>query len=185
MTREPWQSFLTCDRYAVTNSNEPHDGWLLVGEFLKSENISLGDAAAPLQKALTEHRLVHAFQIVAAVLCTCSADSPYCVIEDWRGRPCDGCGFTASEDTSFYCEPCDQSICDDCFSGCRDCGESMCLSCLSSCEICGDRNCPDCLNLCDGCAELARTGCLDNELCPSCLEGSENEELENEGEEIE
>ncbi len=157
----------------------------VVHPHVSAGHLCLGDATAPLRKATTEHRLADAFQIVAAVLRTYSADSPFCAIENWNGRPCDDCGFIANEDTSFYCEPCDKNFCEDCFSRCRDCGESMCLSCLSSCEICGDRICEDCQSLCDGCGEVACTGCLENELCPSCLEDRENEEIENDDEEIE
>ncbi|GJM26218.1 MAG: hypothetical protein DHS20C16_26330 [Phycisphaerae bacterium] len=155
---------------------------LIVHPHVNDGRVCLGDATEPSRKALREHRFADAFQIVAAVLRTYGSDSPYCAIESWNGRPCDDCGFIASEDSSFFCEPCDKSFCDDCIGGCRDCGESMCLGCLSSCAICDDRICVDCQRFCDGCGELACAGCLENELCPSCLEDSENEEIENDAE---
>ena len=155
---------------------------LIVHPHVNDGRVCLGDATEPLRKALREHRIADAFQIVAAVLRTYGSDSPYCAIESWNGRACDDCGVIASEDASFYCELCDKCFCDDCIGGCRDCGESMCLGCLSSCAICDDRICADCQSFCDGCGELACASCLENELCPSCLEDSEKEEIENDAE---
>ncbi|MCA9049968.1 MAG: hypothetical protein KDA89_14630 [Planctomycetaceae bacterium] len=158
---------------------------LITHPHVNDGRVCLGNASEPFRMALRDHRIADAFQLVAAVLRTYGANSPYCTIDNWDGRPCDDCGDLAGADNCYYCEPCDRHFCEDCFSACGGCGEPLCLGCLACCAMCDDRVCDNCRRVCSHCGELACSGCIEDELCPTCVEDSQNEETEDDEEEVE
>ena len=157
---------------------------LIVHPHVSDERVCLGDATGPLQAALRQSRFADAFHIVAAVLRTYNDGSPYCALDVWHGRTCEDCGAVSHDDNSYFCEHCEQHFCDECYSGCVVCNESSCVSCLASCEMCDERVCCGCLQSCSRCGESACASCLEEELCSSCLEEINEEEIEDDEEEI-
>ncbi len=157
---------------------------LIVHPHVNDERVCLGDAAGPLQTAARQGRFADVFQIAAAVLRTYNTGSPYCALDIWHGRTCEDCGAVSHDDNSYFCEHCEQHFCDECYSGCVVCNESSCASCLASCEMCDERVCCGCLQSCSHCGESACALCLEEELCPSCLEEVNEEEIEDDEEEI-
>ena len=157
---------------------------LIVHPHVSDERVCLGDATGLLQTAVRQSRFADAFQIAAAVLRTYNDGSPYCALDVWHGRTCEDCGVVSHDDNSYFCEHCEQHFCDECYSGCVVCHESSCVSCLASCGMCDERVCCSCLQSCIRCGESACASCLEEELCPSCLEEVNDEEIEDDEEEI-
>ncbi|HNO80094.1 MAG TPA: hypothetical protein PKN33_18760 [Phycisphaerae bacterium] len=173
-----------CLRVLALDPNPCAADELIVHPHVSDDRLCLGDATGPLQAALRQCRFADAFQIAAAVLRTYNDGSPYCTLDVWHGRTCEDCGVVSHDDNSYFCEHCEQHFCDECYSGCVVCHESSCASCLASCEMCDERVCCSCLQSCSHCGESACASCLEEELCQSCLEEVNEEEIEDDEEEI-
>ena len=147
---------------------------------VSDEHLCTGDASAPIQTALSNGRICDVFMLIRSVLVTYNPSSPYVSLDDWEGVSCYECGYTASEDSSFYCEACENSFCDECMSYCRSCDTSLCQSCLTSCQFCEEPCCEECLQSCSECDEPVCSSCIEDNLCPTCKEEKENQPDENE-----
>ena len=135
---------------------------------VQSEQVCEGDAGVPLRLALAEGRLADFFLIVANLLNTYNASSPYVAMPDWYGVACSDCDTHIDEDERSSCEQCyrtcgdcDGILCSGCISMCTGCQSDYCSSCLKSCRECNARICPDCRDK--------------QERCETCHDASENE----------
>ena len=127
---------------------------------VKNRHLCAGDAMIPLEKALSQGRLVDAFCLLRSVLETYNAGSAYVALEDWGGISCWNCGDVASEDDRYICECCDHDVCSECTSSCKECDRVYCSSCQTRCDECNEACCNRCLKTSD-CSELR--------CCAECL----------------
>jgi hypothetical protein len=96
---------------------------------VKDERLCTGEAATPIQQALTDGRVCDLFLLIRSVLQTYNADSPFISLAKWDGRSCHDCGYTMDDEESNWCDGCENDFCSECFSYCR--------GCLSDCAMCG------------------------------------------------
>ncbi len=150
---------------------------------VNSGDLCAGDAAGPIDRALTEGRISDAFVLIRSVLTTYNPRSAYVQLSEWDGLICGDCGRRADRDTSSYCAGCESDLCDGCALCCRSCDETRCTGCLSPCEGCDDDCCSRCLeeltsgkSVCSGCRAIC-SGCdtavlqsdlNDDSLCVTC-----------------
>jgi len=161
---------------ASTNENVTHP-------HVSDQYLCMGDAQAPMQQALLNGRLCDFFLMARAVLENYNPSSPYVSLSDWEGICCYACGYTVCEEDTYYCEQCEETFCQECMGYCDCCQRSYCQGCLTECPVCGESRCEDCMVKCSACGEPVCKSCLEDELCPSCKEESENtDEDESESE---
>lgn len=138
-----------------------------------------GDGRAAIRQALVQGRLLDFFQLVANLLRTYNAESPFVELALWHGEDCSDCGETVTPEYRFLCERCEDAICSDCQTTCGDCECSFCNSCISKCPNCLDAYCGRCLTGCSACTRVVCSECLDEqERCPDCHEEELPEELD-------
>lgn len=150
-----------------------------------------GDAAVPIERALSEGRISDAFILIRSVLTNYNSRSPYVRLDAWDGFTCSDCGESMNREESSFCHRCERDLCETCSSYCRSCDETRCGSCLTACSNCGDYCCSSCLeeiatgeSLCGNCrsvcsncpAVVAYSDLDDDGLCPPCAEEADNEE---------
>jgi hypothetical protein len=148
-----------------------------------------GDAAAPMERALSEGRISDAFLVVRSVLTTYNPRSPFVSLSEWNGMTCRDCGARMDREESSYCRGCEADLCEPCQSSCRNCDETRCGDCLSACSGCRDLCCSNCLEdtetgqslcsscraLCGGCSKVMLQSDLnDDGRCPACADTEES-----------
>jgi hypothetical protein len=140
-----------------------------------------GEATLPIRLALTQGRLFDAFMLVAGVLRTYNAQSPYVSLDHWNGSPCPECGDSCDDDDTRYCESCDRYLCENCSGCCEVCDASCCRSCLERDPVSGTSCCPSCRHTCRTCERVVDPDSFDSEteLCPQCLAKQEAEQPTN------
>ena len=145
---------------------------------VSDERLCAGDGHSAIKEALASGRICDFFHLVAAVLNTYSQDSPFVRLDEWNGRPCYDCGYAMDEDNCYFCASCENDICEDCSACCQACDSIFCRGCLTGCSCCDDLYCHPCLNPCRECGEFCCPSCLEGELCVSCRENQEPEDME-------
>lgn len=155
---------------------------------VEDEDLCEGDGRVPIRRALQEGRLCDFFMIVANLLRTYNASSPYVSLDNWRGVECSDCGGTCCDDDRWTCEKCEATVCSDCYFRCRGCDGVFCHECVTSCEECDEKYCDGCGRHCTVCRHEFCNSCLDNQQrCSNCHEArtiTDDEETEppaNEG----
>jgi hypothetical protein len=142
-----------------------------------SNYICLGDAQAPVNKAMAEGRFVDVFQMAEAVLINYAPDSVYAEISQWfepESSSDDICSNCASTHCLENCTGCDNLICEDCSRCCAHCEDKYgCSNCLMRCS-CRKVACNDCQIVCDGCNAVRCPACVtvtagDANLCTNCV----------------
>lgn len=151
---------------------------------VSNEQICEGEGAVSIKKALEQGRFCDFFSMVESILKVYNPDSPYVSIDQWQGICCYECGFLMCEHEVYYCEFCDHDFCSECTVFCPCCEEvTACLACSVQCNSCGDTVCPECHRQCEECGETFCVRCIENGLCPNCLEERKVEdETENKSE---
>jgi hypothetical protein len=119
-----------------------------------------GDARVPIRHALQQGRLFDFFTIVASVLRTYNASSPYVALEDWEGQRCADCGDSFLEDELSNCQNCSTAVCGDCYTVCESCNDVCCSECHTSCDGCIEAHCLSCMQ---------SSSHINQSLCPACL----------------
>ena len=142
---------------------------------VQDDAVCEGEGQQPIRRALREVRLLDFFVIVANLLRTYNAESPYVALEDWYGVECTDCGRSADEDARWTCEACQTNVCGECVVNCADCDGGMCHDCVAPCGGCGEQHCNRCLGRCSHCREEHCESCLDDHE-RHCHEQSEQED---------
>ena len=119
-----------------------------------------GEGKYAIRQALEQARLLDFFTLVAGVLRTYNAESPFVELALWRGVSCDDCGAVVDEGDAYRCQACEDTICGGCESCCARCEESHCASCIRSCPDCEEVACQSCLKPCGDCGRRVCTNCL-------------------------
>jgi hypothetical protein len=138
-----------------------------------------GEATGPIRVALLQGRISDAFLLVAGVLRTYNAESPYVSLDQWQGAACPECGGSVRRsDELCFCEGCNRDVCDDCTSRCAICEDSYGSSCLEWDPVSDRSCCPHCRQTCQTCNRIVDTDTFDDSsgLCPQCLEAASEEE---------
>lgn len=143
---------------------------------VQADTLCEGEGKIPLKRALTEGRLCDFFLLIQQVLQTYNSGSAYVSLCRWFNVVCADCGDSVSREDVCSCTVCEHSICDCCLHRCSNCGEILCASCTDKCNSCDETYCRDCLSTCDTCCECFCRSCLCSEICPACLEESEEED---------
>lgn len=152
---------------------------------VSDDRLCTGESTLLITAALMEGRLADFFLIVRGLLQTYNPDSPYVPLDSWSGTTCNECGQRVHEDDRYFCEICNCDVCDGCSGRCNSCDESACLGCLTNCKHCEEYHCQNCTKRCAECNEPCCVGCLDEELCPACVEDKENQDNDEEQEQAE
>jgi len=142
---------------------------------VQHESVCEGDGSAAVNSALQQGRLLDFFTIVANLLRTYNASSPYVSLSSWNGVECADCGILASDDDSCRCDECETAICIPCNRECTDCHRAMCSECVSSCTGCDESHCDSCLKICSACNDDYCNSCLEEEMCRGCHDDNEHE----------
>jgi len=146
---------------------------------VQSESLCEGDGSQPLRAALETGRLFDFFTLVANILRTYNAASPYIALKDWDGISCSECGCLMDADEWCSCAVCSTAFCNDCRTVCLDCEDDFCVGCMKCCASCEEYFCKYCLQLCRGCCQEICGGCThENERCDKCYECESNKEAE-------
>ncbi len=147
---------------------------------VQDEAVCEGDGHLPIRKSLEQGRLLDFFTIVANLLRTYNAGSPYVSLSDWYGVECADCGSTVSDDERWTCELCGAYVCGDCYVSCPGCDGLFCGACVTRCAGCEENHCGACMKQCAGCRTELCPGCLEeNERCSDCHD-QETEETNEE-----
>ena len=135
-----------------------------------------GEGRQAIRQAMQQGRLFDFFTLIASVLRSYNAESPYVELALWQGSVCADCGAVVDEEESYSCQKCGMTVCGNCESLCGGCEESYCSDCITSCARCESSFCHRCLKPCDNCQERVCADCLDeHERCPNCHEDESNE----------
>jgi hypothetical protein len=143
---------------------------------VSGERLCEGEGYASIRAALEQGRICDFFAIVRGILNTYSPDSPYVSLSEWEGEACYECGYTVDSENSYYCGFCDHTYCGECSTCCRGCDETVCLSCSQQCPHCEENVCPNCMRKCSECGSLCCISCLEDDLCPKCVEELEKKD---------
>jgi len=143
---------------------------------VQHQSVCEGDGSAAITSALQQGRLLDFFTIVANLLRTYNASSPYVSLSSWNGVDCADCGVLASGDDSYRCDECETAICIACNRECTDWHRAMCSECVSSCTGCDESHCDSCLKTCRACNDEYCNNCLEEEMCRGCHDDNEHEE---------
>ena len=146
------------------------------------EQVCEGDGKVAIHGALAQGRVTDFFLLVANLLRTYNAASPYVALSDWNGTRCDDCSALVSEDDRSVCERCGNDICRECTCVCSGCGGYFCSTCVVECEDCGEPVCASCLQRCDDCNSRFCEHCLEAQQCGNCRQEQEESQNENESE---
>lgn len=145
---------------------------------VSDERLCEGDGHVAIRNAIEQGRFCDFFTLIKSILQTYNPDSPYVSLDDWQGRSCYDCGYTISDDESYYCERCDREYCGQCSTYCRVCDTTVCLGCSSECYGCKEPICKDCMHVCKECEEAFCENCINEKgLCENCeAERNKNED---------
>lgn len=171
------------DNYRVIalDSNPAASSDSVTHPHVQDEVVCEGDGRQPIRHALQQGRLLDFFVIVANLLRTYNADSPYVSLSEWHGVRCADCGSIVSDDERWTCEKCETTMCGECYCGCPGCDGIYCGECVTRCEGCDQSHCNACMRDCSRCGQELCQGCLDeNERCSDC----HDQETEEEDEEV-
>jgi hypothetical protein len=161
----------TCYRIVALEPNPAAARQEVTHPHVLDEVLCEGHGRQAIRQALAEGRLLDFFTLVAGVLRTYNAESPFVALDAWYGRVCSDCGSFVSEDERFTCSECGDDLCDECYVPCAGCEEPYCRRCLTPCEVCDDSYCQSCLGRCAECGAAVCHPCLnDEERCPNCHE---------------
>jgi hypothetical protein len=130
----------------------------VVHPHVQGVELCAGDAAGPLERALSDGRLADAALIVRSVLTAYNPASAYVPLAEWDGVCCSDCGRRVDLDDRYSCEGCDADLCESCSGSCATCPASRCGACLGSCDVCR-------ASCCRGCLQTAGS---DRAVCPEC-----------------
>ncbi len=142
---------------------------------VQHESVCEGDGKTAIHSALRQGRLLDFFTIVANLLRTYNAASPYVSLSEWNGFECEDCGKLTCDDERSRCEKCETALCDGCCQPCASCGNSQCDECVSRCNGCDDPHCDSCLRTCEECNDEYCENCLEDQKCQSCHDESEQD----------
>jgi hypothetical protein len=144
---------------------------------VSDEMLCEGDGHVAIRNAIEQGRICDFFTLITNILKTYNSSSPYVSLDDWQGRSCYDCGYSISEDESYYCETCEQEYCAQCSTYCRTCDTTVCLGCSSECQGCNEPVCKGCMHICKECEETFCENCInENGLCENCqAERNKNE----------
>lgn len=146
---------------------------------VQDEIVCEGEGQSAIKRALAECRLFDFFTIIANLLRTYGASSPYVPLSRWHGLSCTDCAAIVSDDDRWTCTRCESVVCDQCGFCCSDCGDSFCNSCITECSGCHEVSCHACLTHCECCCDHFCASCLEsNERCLDCHENQNEEERE-------
>jgi hypothetical protein len=151
---------------------------------VSEERLCEGDASSSILTALQTGRICDFLLMIRSVLEVYNSDSPYVRLDEWEGRPCHECGYTAGTDDCYLCEACEHDFCSECSSYCTACETSLCRSCLIGCSYCDAYHCESCLGTCVECGEYCCSSCSKDGLCPTCRQEQENQDEEEAQEQI-
>jgi len=156
-----WDSLKSDPSYLVINP----DSELLYSDIthphVQNQQLCEGEGSGPISQALEQGRLLDFFVLVRQVLETYNPDSAYRKLSHWRGRDCQDCGCSVSDDESSHCDACGNELCGDCRYGCQHCSNDCCSQCHAVCAHCLGIFCSNCLETCTSCSR---------EFCESCQE---------------
>ena len=153
---------------ATTNESVTHP-------HVQDERVCEGDARQAIAAALADGRIADFFAIVANLLRTYNAESPFIPLHRWHGFDCQDCGDGVTPDDGYSCEKCGANLCGSCYLVCSSCDSLYCSGCSSICELCHECCCGGCLYRCSACRTRVCQNCLDDdERCQKCHE-EENE----------
>jgi hypothetical protein len=143
---------------------------------VQDEVLCEGDGRHAIRLALSQGRLLDFFTLIAAVLRSYNAESPFVELSLWNGTSCTDCGSFMEENEEYSCRRCGTNICSECETACCGCNSSCCSNCIGACSGCDDQFCARCLTNCRGCRTPICEGCLDqDERCPTCHEEQSHE----------
>lgn len=168
------------DNYRVIalDSNPAASNDSVTHPHVQDEVVCEGDGRQPIRHSLQQGRLLDFFAIVANLLRTYNAGSPYVLLSEWHGVPCVSCGTTVCDDERYICEKCETAMCGECYYSCPGCDGIYCSECVTHCEGCDEYHCRPCMKHCSRCGIELCQGCLDNdERCSDCHD-QETEESE-------
>jgi hypothetical protein len=123
-----------------------------------------GEGRHAIRQALVQGRLLDFFLLVAGVLKTYNAESPFVELSVWRSTTCADCGACVDDEYGCSCHQCDVTMCGECEAMCGACERTYCSECTGTCAACHEVCCHGCLKVCAGC---------ECRLCPTCLNSSE------------
>lgn len=121
---------------------------------VQDEAVCEGEGRQPIRQALQQGRLLDFFLIVANLLRTYNAESPYVSLADWNGVECTDCGMSTCDDERYTCEKCETTVCSECYFNCPGCDGIYCNECVIRCEGCDENHCGSCLKSCSQCSTL-------------------------------
>lgn len=164
-------------RVIATDPNPADADESVTHPHVQDEAVCEGDATQPIRTALRQGRIYDFFTIVANLLRTYNAGSPYVAISDWNGISCSDCGYSTSENERWSCGKCETTVCKECSYSCEQCDDVFCCECSELCDECNNRACNECLKPCAECAGNFCSECLnENERCKNCYENQTEEE---------
>jgi hypothetical protein len=144
---------------------------------VQDEQLCEGEGRSAIRAAQAECRLFDFFVLISQVLHTYGRGSAYVELDNWFGRPCDGCGASVEDDDRYYCHRCEATLCSSCSWTCQDCGESCCSECIGTCAACSTEYCSSCLETCPKCRKPFCDDCREEGgLCKSCHDKQRQEE---------
>lgn len=132
-----------------------------------------GEGRHAIARALEEGRIGEFFLLVAQVLRTYNASSPYQPLSQWFSTPCPECGDSVAEEDLCRCECCPSRLCDSCLQTCAGCEVNLCSDCTHRCEACDAMCCDECMSQCASCKDAICRHCQIDDCCFSCSQLSE------------
>lgn len=158
--RLDWDDVTPCYRVVALTPNPAATNEAITHPHVDEECLCEGDARTPIRHALEAGRLFDFFLIVASVLRTYNAGSPYVALDDWEGLTCADCGDTANSDEQWTCRNCSTIVCGGCYTICDTCEETCCSECNTCCDGCVEAHCLRCMK---------SSPHTNQSLCPACL----------------
>jgi len=147
---------------------------------VQHEAVCEGHGEAAIRSALRQGRLLDFFTMIANLLRTYNATSPYVSLSEWNGVECEDCGRQTCEEERWNCDQCEASLCGECNQQCASCSTSQCNECVSSCSDCDDPHCESCLRACCSCSDNYCENCLEDKKCENCRDEVEDNKATSE-----
>ena len=136
-----------------------------------------GEGRTAIGAAIRQARVFDFFLLVAGLLRTYNAESPYVPLCHWHGAECMDCGRLAAADDRSCCASCEADLCDDCGSTCSICSDGLCAECSKTCPVCDDDCCATCQDKCIECGRLVCRDCIHSERrCSTCEDNDSTED---------
>lgn len=177
-----WNQIGTCRQPYRVVALDPHPAARnqdVTHPHVQDEQLCEGDGRAAIASALTDCRLYDFFTLVSQVLHSYGKGSAFVETDKWNGILCDGCGDTMDEEDRYCCQHCGNTLCPSCVLSCQHCQDSYCSECLGQCAACGDDHCSSCLAPCSACGKRFCDDCLEEDLCRSCFEKTQDEDQDD------